>query len=163
MKFEREEINSQISNILQTVGFEIKQKQLEGITNILNGVDTLCILPTGYGKSLIFQLLPTLMEKLEPGSKPILIVVSPLLSLIADQIAAANRSPFGLKACSVTDLDEKEKEKENFNMFVGTPEAWLSNKGKQFLSSNFVLSNAISIVVDEVHKVTWGSKDKKSD
>ena len=56
MKFEREEINSQISNILQTVGFEIKQKQLEGITNILNGVDTLCILPTGYGKSLIFQL-----------------------------------------------------------------------------------------------------------
>ena len=34
----------------------LKKEQLEGLVSILGGKDTLCVLPTGYGKKL--DLLP---------------------------------------------------------------------------------------------------------
>ena len=52
------------------------------------GKDTICILPTGYGKSLIYQLLPNLFDcflSSEEYSSSI-IVVSPLNALMQDQI-----------------------------------------------------------------------------
>ncbi|XP_066931720.1 bifunctional 3'-5' exonuclease/ATP-dependent helicase WRN-like [Clytia hemisphaerica] len=39
--------------------YSFKPKQFEAIDHILRGRDTLAILPTGYGKSLIYQLLPS--------------------------------------------------------------------------------------------------------
>ena len=43
--------------------FQIRPKQLEAIKNIVNGHDTLAILPTSYGKSLIFRLLPSVFSQ----------------------------------------------------------------------------------------------------
>ena len=53
--------------------------------------DFLIVLPTGYGKSLIYQMLPSLFDKisarnLSSKDKSIVIVVSPLNALIDDQI-----------------------------------------------------------------------------
>ena len=42
--------------------FQIKPKQLVCIDNIINGKDVLAILPTGYGKSYIYQTLPRLFS-----------------------------------------------------------------------------------------------------
>ena len=55
------------------------------------GQDCLIVLPTGYGKSLIDQMLPSLFHKisarnLSSKDKSIVIVVSPLNALIDDQI-----------------------------------------------------------------------------
>jgi len=55
--------------------------QEEGVDAILNGQDLLMILPTGGGKSLVFQL-PTMMMD------GITIVISPLIALMQDQVAA---------------------------------------------------------------------------
>ena len=38
--------------------FTLKKEQYEYIKSILNRKDVLSVLPTGYGKSLIFQFLP---------------------------------------------------------------------------------------------------------
>ena len=48
----------------------------------------LCILPTGYGKSLIYQLLPFAFDELHPEGKSnaCVIVVSPLNVIMEDQI-----------------------------------------------------------------------------
>lgn len=53
--------------------------QLEVIQAVLSGRDTLCIMPTGGGKSLCYQL-PSLAR---PG---VTIVVSPLIALMKDQV-----------------------------------------------------------------------------
>ncbi len=45
------------------------------------------ILPTGYGKSACYQCLPLLHKKMYPSKAPIIVlVVSPLRSLIKDQV-----------------------------------------------------------------------------
>jgi len=58
-----------------------RQHQRENIEAVMNGRDSLTVLPTGGGKSLCYQLPATLM----PGTA---IVVSPLISLMADQVNA---------------------------------------------------------------------------
>lgn len=55
--------------------------QEEGVDAVLEGRDLLMILPTGGGKSLVYQL-PTLLKD------GISIVISPLIALMQDQVAA---------------------------------------------------------------------------
>ena len=51
------------------------------------------VLPTGYGKSLVFQVLPRLLREREEtrattsGTKSVVLVVSPLNALMYDQIS----------------------------------------------------------------------------
>lgn len=48
------------------LGFsELKDKQLEAISTFVGGRDTFVILPTGYGKSVIFSLLPLVYDQLK--------------------------------------------------------------------------------------------------
>ena len=69
-------------------------KQVKCLEAIYFGRDVVAVLPTGYGKSLIFHLLPSLLHvRITSTSKivqttspvcPIIIVVSPLNALIKD-------------------------------------------------------------------------------
>ena len=52
--------------------------QKEAMSNILRGLDSLVVLPTGGGKSVCFQSPALLLEGLA-------IIVSPLISLMKDQ------------------------------------------------------------------------------
>jgi ATP-dependent DNA helicase RecQ len=58
---------------------QFRESQLDIINNILNGKDTLALLPTGGGKSVCFQV-PALMQD------GICIVISPLVALMKDQV-----------------------------------------------------------------------------
>ncbi len=55
---------------------QLKPEQEECLVHILNGGDFVSLLPTDFGKSLIYQLLPIVSEKLwRPKSGKVIIVI----------------------------------------------------------------------------------------
>jgi len=51
---------------VKDLGFDqLKTKQSEAIEAFVSGKDVFVSLPTGYGKSIIYAILPTLFNKLK--------------------------------------------------------------------------------------------------
>ncbi len=79
---------------------QFRPGQAEVIAAVLNGQDTLAVLPTGGGKSICYQV-PALIAG--PG---VTLVVSPLLALMKDQVDALRRS--GVAASAVNSTISRE-------------------------------------------------------
>ena len=153
----------------------LKQKQEEILKIIaLTQKDVLAVLPTGYGKSLIYQIMPPLMDYMDSGQRPtqnksIVLVVSPLNALIRDQVTKLKQS--GLKACILKgdhvegEEEERKEEQEGlalraienlkeFQLIFAHPEALVGNKNVIKLLKTAEFKNRMkAIVVDEAHLV----------
>jgi len=58
--------SSAITEATKEMGIaELKEKQKEAISTFIQGRDTFVALPTEYGKSLIYALLPPVFDKLK--------------------------------------------------------------------------------------------------
>ena len=83
-------LQAAVSNsIYSNINFKVKQ--VVCLEAIYRGRDVVAVLPTRYGKSMIFHLLPSLfLDKIKCESRvapsPVIIVVSPLNALIKDQL-----------------------------------------------------------------------------
>ena len=64
--------------------FNVKPLQVKCLEYILKGQDVLAVLPTGFGKSLMFDLLPYFLPVKKTRSR--IIVVCPLIAIIEDQM-----------------------------------------------------------------------------
>ena len=80
---------------------ELKVEQREALNSLLDGSDVLAVLPTGYGKSLIFQLL-VLVGKEERRRPAAVLVICPLKSIIDNQIGEAEG--LGIRADAINDV-----------------------------------------------------------
>jgi ATP-dependent DNA helicase RecQ len=122
------------------------------INSVLQGKDTLALLPTGGGKSICFQV-PALVK---PG---ICIVVSPLIALMKDQVE--NLSRRGIKAIAVTSAMHKREidialdncVHGNIKFLYLSPERLESDMVKMRVQR----MNVSLIAVDESHCISqWG-------
>ena len=128
--------------------------QKEIIENVLAGNDTLAILPTGGGKSLCYQIPALIFGGLT-------VVVSPLISLMQDQVSALNA--LGVNAVflnssvpwdSYRDSMESVRRGETKIVYV-SPEGLNSSKIAGLLQDERVSIKCITI--DEAHCVSeWG-------
>ena len=102
----------------------LKPKQVICLESLYLQQDVMCVLPTGYGKSLIFHLLPMLLfiklklrDDLLLGWRSkgisttlvdsIFIIVSPLSSLMSNQISRLGVS--GIRASVMSSMKESRK------------------------------------------------------
>ena len=83
----------------------LKEEQRDAVVSLLDGHAVLAVLPTGFGKSLIFQAF-VLVAEMERERLQTALVLCPLQSIINDQISEARN--MGLSASSVADLSLEE-------------------------------------------------------
>ena len=128
----------------------IKQEQETALAEFLDGKDVLAVLPTGFGKSLIYQLAPLVTKKIYPSISPIFIVISPLVELMNDQIKEASK--LGITAMRLDVHSDKDILEGRCQLVFGSPETWLLNeKWRTMLANPVYRQNLKGIVVDEVH------------
>ena len=131
---------------------DFRAGQYAPIEAVVNGRDAVVIMPTGAGKSLIFQLTALLL----PG---VTVVISPLIALMRDQVAALERRQIPATFVNST-LDAREAEARveeilsgRYKLVYVAPER-LANP--QFAAVMAKLDIAC-LAVDEAHCISqWG-------
>ena len=86
-KYSREQIDAAIDAAMQVFCLKsLKYQQREAIREFVSGRDVFVSLPTGFGKSYCYALLPTVFDNLRPHEEPsIMLCVSPLTALMMEQ------------------------------------------------------------------------------
>lgn len=142
-----------------------RQNQLESINATLNGEDVFVLMPTGGGKSLCYQL-PAVIQS--GRTKGITIVISPLLSLMQDQVDHLRKVNIQASLLNgevtaeyrksvLTGLREKHPEQFIELLYV-TPEMIGKSAQINDAMANLHRRGKIArIVIDEAHCVSqWG-------
>jgi bloom syndrome protein len=158
------DVKSALIRRFQLRGF--RPGQLEAINTTLGGEHSFVLMPTGGGKSLCYQL-PSVIKS--GKTRGVTIVVSPLLSLMEDQVEAC-KNRFGMQAFLINGestaaeknmimdgLRDPEPEKLIQLLYV-TPEMLSKNQRMISLFQQLHGRGRLArIVIDEAHCVSqWG-------
>lgn len=150
------EVMQQAKDVLQsTFGYDdFRLHQAAAIERTLEGESSLVIMPTGGGKSLCYQLPSLLLEGLT-------LVVSPLIALMQDQVAALQAS--GVQAAAMNSSCTAEEEEGirqavtsgRLKLLYVSPERAVSYGFLQWIQHQGTIAQ---IAIDEAHCVSiWGN------
>jgi ATP-dependent DNA helicase RecQ len=140
-------------------GSEFRDGQLEAIRDVvLDRARVLCVQRTGWGKSAVYFVATALLR--EAGAGPTLIV-SPLLALMRNQLAAASR--LGLRAHTInsTNRDEWDRVRDllaggSVDLLLISPERLNNPRFRDDMLPLFAASVGL-LVIDEAHCISdWG-------
>ncbi|APH42735.1 ATP-dependent DNA helicase, RecQ family [Leptospira interrogans serovar Copenhageni/Icterohaemorrhagiae] len=155
-------MNSEQKQHIQNLEYTLKKKwglskfrsgQKNAIESLMAGKDTLAILPTGGGKSLIYQF-PAVLDETS-----LTLVISPLIALMKDQVDSLKAKGIAAEYCNSTQ-DDLEQLRILSRAVTGkirilylSPEKALGRQVLEILPK-FPLAR---IAVDEAHCVSqWG-------
>ncbi|CAA6659306.1 unnamed protein product [Spirodela intermedia] len=135
-----------------------RTKQLEAIQAALSGRDCFCLMPTGGGKSMCYQI-PALAKV------GIVLVISPLIALMENQVKTLKQKGISAEYLSSTQTpqvrekihDELDCGKLSLRLLYVTPELVATPGFKAKLSKLHSRGLLSLIAIDEVHCISsWG-------
>lgn len=150
--FSKETPENILNNVFGYKNFRPLQRNV--IQNVLDGRDTIAVMPTGGGKSLCYQIPALILDGLT-------VVISPLISLMQDQVSQLKS--LGIPAVflnSTLDANEyfeicKEIRRGKIKLLYLSPESLNTNRIQNLLHSENVFLSCLT--VDESHCISsWG-------
>ena len=127
---------------------QLSTEQKEALFWFVSGEDTFAVLPTGHGKSLVYQMSVLYAKKV--CANPVVVVISPLNALISDQIRECERLSLKAVKLEASNVEALRKECE-YDVVFSSAEVLESFPAKTFLQT--LGSRIVGIVVDESHCV----------
>lgn len=154
----KQQAENYLKKALNNPDADFRDGQWESIEQLLNKNRVLVVQRTGWGKSMVYFLAAKLLR--DQGFGPTLLI-SPLLSLMRNQLEAAQRIGVTGRTINSTNNEDWEKIQEELNsnkvdVLLISPER-LSNENfsKNILSK--ITSNLGLFVIDEAHCISdWG-------
>ena len=152
-----------VERAAQSLGYpDLKKEQKEAMIKFISGRDVFVSLPTGFGKTVCYAALPMAFDHLlgrdssDPSARSVAVVVSPLLSLIRDQVDSLSSK--GLRVGyinSETDEDERRRVYRGMYQIVYfSPESLLyKSHWRKVLHEEVYYNRIVAFVVDEAHCV----------
>lgn len=139
-------------------GAKFHDGQWEAISSALNNKRTLVVQRTGWGKSVVYFIASKILNEQRGG---VTILVSPLLSLMRNQIEAAEK--MGVRALTINSDNSEEWINVEYNLKNGlcdiiliSPER-LANKDFMNRVIPLIKGGPNMIVIDEAHCISdWG-------
>ena len=138
---------------------DLKEEQKSIIKHFIHGQDVFGCLPTGFGKSVCFLLLPYIFDNLR--SKPIgtsqILVIAPLTSLMKDQVDSC--SSRGICGISVTKENDNRANYEQilsgqYQVVYMSPEMAIgTQKWRSAMQNDKFSSRLCGLIIDEAHCV----------
>jgi ATP-dependent DNA helicase RecQ len=133
---------------------ELKPAQVQAVESLLAGRDTVGVMPTGFGKSAIYQVAGALLD----GPT---VVVSPLIALQADQVAGLVGHPDAPPAVDVNSGHSEAENDESWRRVDAGEVTYVFLAPEQLARDETVerlaRAGVALLVVDEAHCVSsWG-------
>ncbi len=155
-----EQAEPALTILLRTIfrKYKFRQQQGEAVYNTLQHNDTVVLLPTGAGKSIVYQLAGLLM----PG---ITIVVDPIVALMEDQVLGLQSHGIGRAVGIVSSIAGREErdrllrqiERGEYQFVLHSPERLQTPEFRGTLQALREISLVNLAVIDEAHCVSeWG-------
>lgn len=146
----KDQIDTVLHNVFGYKSFRNQQKEI--IESIIDGRDTLIIIPTGGGKSLCYQIPAVILPKTA-------IVVSPLISLMKDQVdqLAANGIPAAYLNGSQSSSEQQNVIEQYLNHSIKLLYISPERLALAYFQSLIEQNPPSLIAIDEAHCISqWG-------
>ncbi len=138
---------------------EFRDGQLEAIRDVVaDRARVLCVQRTGWGKSAVYFVATALLREANAGPT---LIVSPLLALMRNQIAAAQRLGLSAHTVNSTNRDEWDAVRDrlaqgSIDLLLISPERLNNPRFRDEMLPLFAASVGL-LVIDEAHCISdWG-------
>lgn len=150
-------LNKQLASTFEIKNLKSKQKEI--INHTINGNHSLILMPTGWGKSICYQI-PAILN---PGK--LTIVISPLIALIQNQTEQLKQKQVPAEAIhSLLNKSERKKiltniSKNKYQLLYVTPERFQQSSFMELIKKQ----NLFLLAIDEAHCIPYWGQDFRPD